>query len=79
MAIRIIKDGIENWRTVYKATCRRCHCIFICDKSDGEYRSQDFRGEGDFVDIKCPNCKDQCYAYPEKEPAPYRSNDMRGI
>lgn len=66
MTIKIIKEGIKNWQTVYRATCFRCKCIFDCDQSDGHYYAQDFRGDGDFVQLGCPNCGQSCNAYGQK-------------
>jgi phage FluMu protein Com len=65
MTVKVISPGKIQWQAIYEAQCYRCKCIFTCNESDGEYvplmgtRPDD----GDFVRIKCPNCKNECVAY----------------
>ena len=66
MTINVIKPGLkkEHWDVKYRSTCRRCKCVFTCNQSNGKYVPVNFRNEGDFVMIECPNCKYDCRAYP---------------
>jgi hypothetical protein len=66
MTIKVIKEGVKNWQTVYRGTCHTCKCVVECDKNDGNYVPHSYRGEGDYVAIKCPNCEHGINCYPIK-------------
>lgn len=62
--MKIIKKGriTEPWFGLWG--CRHCGCEWEMEKGDPQPRRHDDR-QGDFFSMDCPNCKKECFFYPQ--------------
>lgn len=59
MAVKIITKGKGNKR-IYRTRCATCSCVFEFEAEDAKFVAD--QRDGDFYQIKCPDCGKMCYA-----------------